>query len=60
MTKKIFESENLYHFTKFSSALNILSSQTLLFGKYSNMNDINESTRLTCAKSFDMRDAAKK
>ncbi len=60
MTKKIFESENLYHFTKFCNALQILSSKTLLFGKYSNMNDINEATRLTCTESFNMKDKKKK
>lgn len=48
MAKKIFESENLYHFTKFDNALKILLSQTLLFGKYTEMNDINESMRVLC------------
>ena len=46
MPKKIFESENLYHFTTFESALKILLSNTLLFGKYRDMNDINESMRI--------------
>lgn len=35
----------LFHFTKFQSALKILTSNTLLFGTFDGMNDIAESCR---------------
>lgn len=38
-------SEKLYHYTSFSSALKILQSHTLLFGRLKDMNDINELYR---------------
>lgn len=38
-------SERLYHYTSFSSALKILQSHTLLFGRLKDMNDINELYR---------------
>ncbi len=53
MAKGIFESENLYHFTKYDSAFKILLSQNLLFGKYSNMNDINEAMRIFCHSNLE-------
>lgn len=38
-------SERLYHYTSFSSAMKILQSHTLLFGRLKDMNDINELYR---------------
>ena len=46
MTKEEFNSiEKLYHYTSFQSAFSILNSKSLLFGKLSQMNDINEAYR---------------
>ena len=39
------KTEKLYHYTSFESAIKILVSNKLLFGKLSNLNDINESFR---------------
>lgn len=58
--KKIFDSENLYHFTKYDSALKILLSQTLLFGKCSEMNDINESIKIFCHTNLSKNDSAER
>ena len=44
--KKRFNSvEKLYHYTTFDSAIKILQSRTLLFGRLKDMNDINELYR---------------
>lgn len=37
--------EKLYHFTKFTRALDIIKSQSIKFSKMQNLNDINESYR---------------
>ena len=37
--------EKLYHFTNFTSALDIIKSQSIKFSKMQNLNDINESYR---------------
>ena len=43
-----FKSINkLYHFTKFDTAIKILGSHSLKFGKLSNMNDIHENDKLS-------------
>ena len=45
--KKQFERmEKLYHFTTFDTALKIIESNCLRFGRLSNMNDIHESDKL--------------
>ena len=44
MDKKMFQdTEKLYHYTKFESAIKIISSQQQKFGTLESMNDINES-----------------
>ena len=35
----------LFHYTRFESALKIISTNQLLFGDFSKMNDISESSR---------------
>ena len=35
----------LFHYTRFDSALKIISTKILLFGNFTNMNDISESFR---------------
>lgn len=39
------DTEKLYHYTTFDSAIKILQSRTLLFGRLKDMNDINELYR---------------
>ena len=46
--KKEFEqTEKLYHFTSYDTALKILESHTLRYGRLNNMNDIHESGKIT-------------
>ena len=46
MKKQQFDSiEKLYHYTTFSNALKILTTNKLKFSELKNMNDINESTK---------------
>ena len=35
----------VYHYTKFENAIKIISSRSLIFGEFGNMNDIAESRR---------------
>lgn len=45
--KEQFEqTEKLYHFTKFDTALKILESNRLRFGRLDNMNDIHENDKI--------------
>jgi hypothetical protein len=45
--KEQFEqTEKLYHFTKFDTALKILESNCLRFGRLDNMNDIHENDKI--------------
>lgn len=45
--KELFEhTEKLYHFTKFDTALKILESNRLRFGRLDNMNDIHENDKI--------------
>ena len=46
----------LFHFTKFQSALKILTSNTLLFGTFDGMNDIAESCREVYCDSKDVEE----
>ena len=48
MTEKAFmmyNGKHLFHYTKFESALRIIASQSLKFGRFDNMNDIAEVKR---------------
>ena len=48
--KERFEqTEKLYHFTKFDTALKILESNRLRFGRLDNMNDIHENDKIVYA-----------
>ena len=47
MVKELFkQTEKLYHFTSFDTALKILDSKCLKFGKLSHMNDIHENDKI--------------
>ena len=40
-----YNGNHLFHFTSFSSSIRIISSNSLIFGDFKNMNDISESRR---------------
>lgn len=49
ITPKAFQSiEKLYHYTSFETALKIITSGKLKYGKLSNMNDVNEAYKFIC------------
>lgn len=47
MKKRFRKCEKLYHFTKFDTAILILESQCLRFGRLNDMNDIHENDKLS-------------
>lgn len=46
--------EKLYHFTSFDTALKIIDSNRLRFGKLTNMNDLHENDKIACVGSDGM------
>lgn len=48
MKKQFEHTEKLYHFTSSDTALKIIDSKCLRFGKLSNMNDVHESDKFIC------------
>lgn len=41
----IYSGKHVFHFTKFESALRIITTKSLKFGRFENMNDIAEAKR---------------
>ncbi len=57
MEKEVFKKlEKLYHFTSFDSCIKILLSNTLLFGRLCDLNDINELYRPLFSKTLEETD----
>ena len=46
MKEKFEKTEKLYHFTSFDTALKIIESNRLRFGRLNNMNDIHENDKI--------------
>ena len=44
--EKFEKTEKLYHFTSFDTALKIIESNRLRFGRLNNMNDIHENDKI--------------
>lgn len=46
MKEEFMNMKKLYHYTKFDTAIKILESHSLRFGRLHNMNDIHENDKL--------------
>ncbi|WP_444391663.1 hypothetical protein [Prevotella sp.] len=47
MKEELMNMKKLYHYTKFDTAIKILESHSLRFGRLHNMNDIHENDKLS-------------
>lgn len=52
MKEAFIQLNKLYHFTKFDTAISILESHSLRFGRLQNMNDIHENDKLSFTDSL--------